>query len=110
MEVEEKKEPKKPKKKVVLTTSSNLTVDQPDTDINYEKHVIHRPEDEKPKRMEVMMVTSSASTSGSRVKTHVPTNEQSQMGFAYQMQKQFNQQLKDTPANETSKKAAGFRP
>ena len=87
MEVEEKKEPK-PKKKVVLTSSSNLTVDQPDTDINYEKNKILRPEDkEKPKRMEVMMVTSSASTGGSRVKTHIPTNEQSQMGFAYQMQK-----------------------
>ena len=91
MEVEEKKEPRK-KPKAVLTSSS-VDVDQPDTETKEGTlEVIPRPEDkEQGKKMKVMLVTSSVSTGGSggggRVRTRIPTNEETQMAFAAKMEK-----------------------
>ena len=74
MHVEEKKEPRKKNKPVL--TSSSINVEQPSTETpDGMLEIIPRPEDkEAPKKMTVMLVTSSASTGGGRVNTRIPSN------------------------------------
>ena len=72
MEVEERKEPKKKKYRPVLTSSS-INIEEPDTQTGVGRsELIQKPD--QPKKMEVMMVVSSVSTSSSRV-SRVPTHE-----------------------------------
>ena len=56
-----------------------MNVEQPDTDVNGHKEMILSPEErDKPKKMTVMMVTSSTPGKGGRINSRVQTHEESQ--------------------------------